>query len=453
MNVRREARETMRLALPIAFGQVALMAMSLVDAAMVGHVSQVELAVVSLGNSLSFAMMCPALGVSMAIEPLTAQAVGAGDDARAWNTVRAGAIACLLLAPPTALATWGAARSLGFFGVEAELLPGVERFVFARLLGLPAYLLFMAGKAFLEARGLVRPIWVGGWFANVLHLGWAALFVFGDRALAWVGLPALGVPALGSLGAGLATSASSYALAAIAWVALWRARPPGARLFSGPRALAPVVRKALALGTPIGLQVLAEVGIFSFATVLAGRLGATTSAAHQIALGVASFSFMGVLGLANATAVRVGRAVGAAELGGPRRAGLVGLGLTTGYMTACALVLVVAGRLIASAFSPDPEVVAAATHLLLIAALFQIFDGVQGVMSGALRGAADSRFAGVANLVCHWGVGLPVAYWLAFGAGWGAPGIWWGLLSGLVAVSVALVLRFWALTSRPIAAV
>jgi multidrug resistance protein, MATE family len=149
--------------------------------------------------------------------------------------------------------------------------------------------------------------------------------------------------------------------------------------------------------------------------------------------------------------VRVGRAVGAGEPGGPRRAGLVGLGLTTTYMLGCALTLVVGGRLIASAFSPDLDVIAAATHLLLIAALFQIADGAQGVMSGALRGAADSRFASIANLICHWGIGLPIAYALAFFAGWGAPGLWWGLLAGLIAVSLALVRRFFVLTSRPIA--
>jgi MATE family multidrug resistance protein len=453
MSVRTEARETMRLALPIAFGQVALMAMNLVDAALVGHVSQAELAVVSLGNALSFAILCPALGVTMAIEPLTAQAVGAGDVARAWDTVRAGTIACLLLAAPTALVTWASARALGLCGVEADLLPGVERYVLARLLGLPAYLLFTSGKAFLEARGLVRPLWVGGWAANVLNFVWSSLLVFGDRALERVGLPPLGLPALGSFGAGLATSASNVALAAIVWAAIWRARPEGARLFAGLRGLAPAARKALALGTPIGLQVFTEVGIFSLATVLAGRLGATTAAAHQIALGVASFSYMGVLGLANATAVRVGRAVGAREFGGPRRAGLVGLGLTTSYMVGCALILVAGRRLVASLFSPDPDVIEAASHLLLIAALFQIADGAQGVMSGALRGAADSRFASIANLVCHWGFGLPVAYALAFFAGWGAPGIWWGLLAGLVAVSVALVRRFWTLTSRHIEAV
>lgn len=451
MSLRTEARETMRLALPIAFGQVALMAMGLVDAALVGHVSQAELAVVSLGNSVSFAILCPALGVTMAIEPLTAQAVGAGDEARAWDIVRAGTLACLLLALPTALVTWASARALGFFGVEASLLPGVESYVLARLLGMPAFLLFAAGKAFLEARGIVRPLWVGGWAANVLNFAWSSLLVFGDRALERVGLPPLGLPALGSFGAGLATSASNVVLAAIVWVALWRVRPPGARLFTSVRTLAPAARKALALGTPIGFQVFTEVGIFSCSTVLAGRLGATTAAAHQIALGVASFSYMGVLGLANATAVRVGRAVGAGEPGGPRRAGLVGLGLTTTYMLGCALILVVGGRLIASAFSPDLDVIAAATYLLLIAALFQIADGAQGVMSGALRGAADSRFASIANLICHWGVGLPIAYALAFFAGWGARGLWWGLLAGLIAVSLALVRRFFVLTSRPIA--
>jgi MATE family, multidrug efflux pump len=454
LKIRRrldEVRETMHLALPIAFSQVALMAMGLVDAALVGHVSQAELAVVSIGNSLVFALCCPALGVSMAIEPLTSQAVGAGDEARAWDTVRAGSLACLLLSLPTALLVWAVAHWLGVFGVEAGLLPGIERFVIARLPGVPVWLLFMAGKSFLEAKGVVRPLWVGGWAANVVNFVFSAVLVFGDRALARVGLPPLGLPAFGSVGAGVSTSLSCAVLAAIAWVAVFRVRPPGARLFSGERSSAAAVRKALSLGLPIGLQVFTEVGVFSLVTVLAGRLGAAAAAAHQITLGIASFTFMGVLGLANATAVRVGRAVGAAEPGGPRRAGLVGLGLASGYMLCCAFVMVVAGRFISSLFSPEADVVSVAAHLLLIAALFQLADGVQGVMSGALRGAADSRFASIVNLICYWGVGLPVAYALAFFAGWGASGLWWGLLVGLVGTSIALSRRFWVLTSRPIA--
>ncbi|HEU4536683.1 MAG TPA: MATE family efflux transporter, partial [Polyangiaceae bacterium] len=239
MNLRHEVRETMRLALPIAFGQVALMAMGLVDAALVGHVSQVELAVVSIGNTVSFACLCPAMGVTMAIEPLTSQAIGAGDEARAWDTMRAGSLACLALSVPTALVTWASVGALGLFGVDPVIIPGVERFVLARLLGLPAWLLFMVGKSFLEARGQVRPLWVGGWVANVLNLVISSLLVFGDGALAWAGLPALGLPALGSFGAGIATGLSSFALAAIVWAALWRSRPAGARFFRGEAPLAP----------------------------------------------------------------------------------------------------------------------------------------------------------------------------------------------------------------------
>ena len=204
----------------------------------------------------------------------------------------------------------------------------------------------------------------------------------------------------------------------------------------------------LRVGTPIGLQMLAEYAIFTAVAMLAGSLGPKVMAAHQIALAVASFMYMGALGIAGATAVRVGYAVGAGR--SPRRAGLLGIGLGALFMTGSALILGFAPRLLASLFSDDPEVVAIGARLLRIAAVFQLFDGIQVVAAGALRGAGEVRIPFLAVVGAHWLVGFPVAWLLGFTLGWGAPGLWWGLTAGLVAASIALAARFLVIVRRPI---
>lgn len=450
---RDEIRATLRLALPIAFAQVALMTMGLVDAALVGRISETDLSAVSIGNSLVFAMVCPAMGVTMAVEPLASQAVGARNLPRAWTSFQAGLVACFLLSIPTMLIAALSPLVLEPLGVDPGVVPAARLFVLARLPGMPMWLVFMSSKAYLEARGITRPLYLGGWFANGLNFVIASVLVFGDGALTKVGLPALGLPSLGSFGAGIGTSISNAFLAGFALFTAWKARPEGARLLSGDRdELRVQTRTLLRVGVPIGLQVLTEAGVFSLVSLLAGKLGARISAAHQIALGLASFTFMGVLGVSSATAVRVGRAIGAREDGGPRRAGLVGLCLSAGYMSVCAAVFLLFPRPLARIFTPDPAVLDVAEGLVRIAAVFQVADGIQGVAGGALRGMADTRFASWANVACHWGVSLPLALLLGFKLGHGAPGLWWALSVGLLLAAAALSIRFWRMSARRIEA-
>lgn len=448
-----EIRDTLRLAVPITLAQVALMTMGLVDAALVGRVSSTELAAVSMGNSMAFAMICPAMGVTMAVEPLASQAVGADEPLRAWTSLRAGVLACLLLSIPTMVLVAMSALVLAPFGVDPSVVPAARLFIWARLPGVPMWLLFMAAKAYLEARGVTRPLYIWGWLANVLNFVVCALLVFGDDALTRVGLSAVGLPKLGSLGAGFATSFSNAVLAVAALGAAWRIRPDGATLLGQRDELVEMSRKLIRVGVPIGFQILTEVGVFSAVSLLVGRLGAVPTAAHQIALGLASFTFMGVLGMSGATSVRVGRAIGAKEEGGPRRAGVVGVGLGALYMAGCGLVFLLAPGPLARLFSEDPAVLSVAENLIRVAAAFQIFDGIQGVSSGALRGAADTRFASWMNVLCHWGVGLPLAIVFGLVMGRGVVGFWWGLSAGLLVVAAALLLRFWRISSRSIAAV
>lgn len=451
---REEVRATLKLAVPIAFAQVALMTMGLVDVALVGRVSAADLAAVSIGNALAFAIVCTPMGVTMAVEPLASQAVGAGDHARAWTSLRAGLVACVLLTVPTVLVALVSPLVFASLGVEPSVIPAARRFVYARIPGMPMWLFFMAAKAYLEARGITRPLLVGGWLANIFNLVVATLLVFGDRTLVRVGLPPLGLPALGSLGAGLGTSIANAVLAGIALYFAWKARPEGARVFGGGWSeLVVMTRKLLRVGLPMGAQILTEAGVFALISILVGRLGARASGAHQIAMGLASYTFMGVLGISSATAVRVGRAIGARDEGGPRRAWLVGMGLVIVYMAGCAATFLFLSRPLARIFTDDPAVQEIAAGLIQIAAAFQIFDGIQGVAGGALRGAADTRFASWANVACHWGVGLPLALLLGFSLAFGTTGLWWGLSAGLVVAAAVLSARFWRLSGRRIEAV
>jgi MATE family multidrug resistance protein len=205
------------------------------------------------------------------------------------------------------------------------------------------------------------------------------------------------------------------------------------------------------IGTPIGLQLLAEIGVFSLVSVLAGRLGRVVISAHQIAMGLASFTFMGALGIGGATAVRVGHAIG--ERRSPRRSGLVGIGLGGAFMSLSAMLFLVARRPLVAIFTTDPAVIELGANLLVVAAAFQLFDGVQVVAAGALRGAADVRFSFVANVAAHWLFGLPLAVWLGFYAGFGAQGLWIGLLVGLALVASLLLWRFIVIAKRSIARV
>jgi MATE family multidrug resistance protein len=255
---------------------------------------------------------------------------------------------------------------------------------------------------------------------------------------------------MGAAGAAIATSlVSALQLALLA--AVIRAVPlPGGRR-PPRRPDARELRAAVRVGVPIGLHMGAEVGVFALVGLLAARLGAIPLAAHQLAISVASLSFMVAVGFGNAGSVRVGWAVGAGDRAGARRAGLAAFGAGGAFMTLTALVFFLFPSAIARAMSDDPAVIAAAVPLLRVAAVFQISDGIQGVGAGVLRGAGETRFTFLANLAGHWALGLPVALALGFAAGVGVTGLWWGFVLGLSAVAAALFARFLRISAREIA--
>lgn len=441
---RSELSSLLRLAGPVALSQLAVMAMSLVDTAVLGRGSVDDLAAASMGRAIVFAASAPAFGIGVATEPLAAQAVGAGEHGRAWAALvaanKASAVATLA-SLPLAL---GLVAALPLLGVDPHLLPKTFAFVLGQLPGIAAFGGYLATRSFLQAYGRTTPILFAALVANIVNAIACSVLVLGDRAFAWVGLGGTGFEGLGALGAGLSASLGNLVLLAIMLLAARALRP------KVPDPPMPA-RTVLRLGLPIGLQLLAEIGVFSLASLLAGSLGAIVVSAHQVALGLSSFTFMGALGVSGATATRVGYAVG--EGRSALRPGLLGIGLGAVVMLAGAFAFSFFPGPLVSIFSQDPEVVALGAQLLGIAAVFQLFDGVQVVAAGALRGAGDVRFAFFANVGAHWLIGLPTSLLFGFTLGLGAPGIWYGLTLGLVTVSVLLAARFVWVARRPIARV
>jgi MATE family multidrug resistance protein len=449
---RAELAALSRLALPLAGAQAGQALMGIVDAAVAGRASALSLAAVGLGNALHIVLAIFGLGIMQGLDPLIAQAFGAGDAPRARHLYRQG----LWLA---ALA--GVALSLPFVPLPALLVPlGVEpalareagRYFLWRMPGLPAFFAYLAARAYLQGLGTGRPMLIATVIANALNVPLDVWLVFGGAALpAWAG-PLRAVPALGASGAAIATAFCTFVQLGVL-VAAIRLRDRAARALPAPsrRPDPAALRAALHVGWPIGLHLGAEVGIFALVGFLAARLGEIPMAAHQLALSLASLTFTFAVGFGQAGSVRVGWAVGAGDRLGARRAGLAALAAGATFMGGSGLVFLLFPGALARAMTGDAALVAAAEPLLLVAAVFQVFDGLQGVGAGVLRGAGETRFTLAANLVGHWLLAFPAALLLGFGAGLGVVGLWWAFVLGLGTVGVLLVARFLSVSSRPIA--
>ena len=413
--------------------------MGLVDLAMVGRLGPAAIGAVGIGSVLFLAVVVFGIGMLLGLDTLVARAYGRGrpEECRRWLVQ--GAWLAGLLSVPLTLAAGGVAASLDRWGLE----PAVERlavpyFSIVVLSVLPL-LLYTAFRRYLQATGLATQVTAALISANAINAAANWLLVFGN----------LGLPALGVDGAAWATCISRVYLASfLAAAILLHARRSPAGPWPRLRPERRRLRRLVGLGWPAAAQVTLEFGVFAAVTALAGRLEAVTLAAHQIVLNVASVTFMVPQGVGAAGAVRVGQAAGRRDPSGVRRAGWAALALGGGFMSAAAVFFVATPHPILRLYTSDPAVMRAGVTLLLVAAFFQLFDGLQAVATGALRGLGDTRTPMVSNLAGHWIVGLPVGYVLCFGVGWGIVGLWVGLSIGLTLVGAALVLIWWRRT-RP----
>ena len=424
-----------RLAVPVVVAELGWVAMGIVDIAMVGRLGPEAIGAVGVGSVLFFAVVVFGIGVLLGLDPLVAQAYGAGrlDECHRWLFHGVGL--SLMLAAPLTLIAAPLIATLDRWGLDPDVQRLTAPYLSKILWSIVPLLFYTAFRRYLQAIGLVTPITAALVSANLINVLINWLLIFGN----------LGAPRLGVDGAAWATCVSRVYLALFLVVAiLGHERRYRAGLWHVPRRLElHRLRRLSTLGLPAAVQVTLEVGVFAVVTALAGRLAPATLAAHQIVLNIASVTFMVPLGVGSAGAVRVGQAVGRLDAPGARYAGWAALALGGGFMTSTAVTFVLAPYAILGLFTTDATVIRVGVSLLLVAALFQLFDGLQGVATGVLRGFGDTRTPMVWNLVGHWVVGLPVGYVLCFEWGWGVVGLWIGLSTGLILVGVMLVAAWW----------
>jgi MATE family multidrug resistance protein len=371
------------------------------------------------------------MGTLLALDPIVAQAVGAHDAEGVRRGVQRGLALTLVLATVVGAALLPGETLLRALRQPADVVPDAARYARASIPGVLPFYAFVVFRQTLQALGRMTPIVVVVLGANLLNawLNWVLM------------LGHLGVPPLGAEGSAWSTSVGRWALALGLLAAGWRElRPAILPVGAGTLRAGPLLR-TLALGVPIGLQMLVEVGAFGGITLMAGLFGSTALAGHEIALNVASLTFMVPLGVATAGAVLVGRAVGAGDMPRARTHAAAALLYGGGFMAVSGAALVAVPRLIAGVYTLDPGALAVAGALLPIAGTFQLFDGTQAVAGAVLRGTGDTRVPLAANVAGFWGVGLPLGAALAFPLGGGPAGLWWGIVAGLAAVAALLLWR------------
>lgn len=423
-TVRAEAGVIWRLAWPVSVGFLGLMGMSVVDTLMVGHLGAVPMAAVALGTSWYFSLAVVALGALRALDPVIAQAFGARDSVGVGRGIARGCAMALLMAPFLMALQFFAVPGLRFLGQPEALLVDAGVWCRTAAWGVPGMMLFSAIRQSLQGLGVQRPVTLAVVVANAVNLVANAVLIYGFD--------------MGPFGAALATAGSQYVLAGCT---VWMARSTLAPYLSGWRSAlsARAILGLCAIGLPLGIQMAMEAWAFHLAGLMMGWLGPTAIAANAVVLNLATLSFMVPMGVSAAAATRVGNLVGA---GLPWAfAGRVAILLGGGIMGGSALAFALLPELLASVYTSDPSVIALVITLLPIAAAFQLFDGLQVVAFGVLRGAGDLRLPALANFLGYWAFGLPLGWWLAFRGGWGAPGIFTGLALSLATVAVLLLLR------------
>jgi MATE family multidrug resistance protein len=445
---RSEVRALAALAFPLVATQLGSQLLSFVDSVMVGRLGAASLGGVGIGNSIFFSATIVGIGCLFGMDPLTSQALGAGEHGRARRVLNDGLRLATWLSLPLMLAVLLAPLLVARAGVDPRTTHEVQRYLLGRAPNVWPLLIVIAQRSYLQAHQRTRPIVVATVLANIVNFVGNALLIYGDDALARVGLRRIGLPALGIFGAGLSSTLSSALSVVVLGLAIRHLDTP--EVHAAAARTPSLSRSILRLGVPLGLQLTAEVGLFAVASVLAGKISVHAAAAHNVAVTLASCTFTVTVGIGAATSVRVGHFVGRDDTPGARRAGLTGLLASVAFMSFGALTFLFAPVPLARIVTNDLTVVEAAIPLLAIAAVFQLSDGLQAVAAGALRGAGDTRASLIANLIGHWLIGLPVAIGLGFGAHMGAPGLWWGLSAGLTVVAIALTARFLHISSRPI---
>lgn len=428
---RGELREMLRLAGPVVFAQVGIMMMGVVDTAMVGRVSPSTIAAVALGHVYWVNLMLPGLGLLLVLDPIISQAVGAKDGEAIARGIQRGIILALALSIPCSLLLIPGELFFGFLRQPPDVTPIAATFSRWSMLGVLPFYLFIVFRQSLQAMNQTRAVVIAIVVANVMNvvLNWA--LIYGHA----------GLPALGAVGSAISTVISRWTMLAVIVAIGWRELHSAIMPWRTESMRLEPLLKMIRVGLPVAFQQWLEVAVFAMGAVWIGWFGTVPLAGHEIALNLASITFMVPLGVGSAAAAIVGRAIGRGDLAAAKRDAVAALVVGVTFMVmAAGLFLAIPGT-IAAIFASDSATVAMAAALIPIAGLFQIFDGIQVVALGVLRGTGDTRIPMFLHLGGFWGIGIPLSLVLGFTVGMGPQGIWWGYVGSLAAVAVMQLMR------------
>jgi MATE family multidrug resistance protein len=431
-SIRGDLLPTLKLAWPVIVAELGWMFMGVVDTVMVGRVAPEAIGAVGLGSILYFSAAIFGMGMLLGLDTFVSQAFGAGQLRECHRWLRDGVHLALLATPPLMAIGFAIVAAMPLMGLHPDVQRLTAPYVTIVSWGSLPLLLYAAFRRYLQALGLVRPVMLTLLAANLVNAFFNWVLIYGN----------LGAPALGVAGAAHATNLGRVFMAVTLLAVILRhehAHKVG--LFDVPflQVEWPRIVRLFRLGAPAATQLMAEVGVFGAVAALAGRIDPVALAAHQVALNLASITFMVPLGLASAGAVRVGHAIGRRSIEGASHAGGAVIALALMAMSASALAFLTGAEPLVHLFTDDPAVVAIGVTLVRVAAAFQLCDGIQVVTTGALRGLGDTRTPMLANLVGHWCIALPIAAIAGFTFDYGVVGMWTGLSVGLTLVGLFLL--------------
>lgn len=439
-----DARGILRLGGPLIVNNVAIAGMGFTDTVFAGRLSAADLAAVAVGHAFYIFFYLTGLGLLMAMSPLVAHAYGAGENSRIGLLARQALWLSQFLAFGLIIPMLFVDDVLLLIGIAPEIIAKAGGFVRAICCGFPAIMAFLALRFVSEGVGWTRPIMytaLAGLVANVIG---CYVFMYGK----------FGFPALGAVGTGVSNAVVMWIMffMMLAYVRRRRVYRPFAIFERFDRPNPPMQREILSLGVPFAGSVMSEGGLFVVAALMMGTLGTAVVAAHQIAINYAALMFMIPLSLHSATTIHVGHALGRRDTPAGRFAGWVGIAMCGAFMSASALVILFFGEHIAALYTQDPDVRPLAAALLLVAAIFQISDGLQIGSAGALRGFKDARVPMLLSLFAYWGVGFPLAYGMGIALGGGPVQVWVGLIAGLSVCALLLSVRYAWISGRALQA-
>lgn len=433
-NIKTHVKETLKLAYPVIIGQLGHMMLGVVDSLMVGKLGAVPLAAASLVNGLILLIIVLGIGMSVALTPLVAIAKGSENHDGCGIILRQGLLVNLVFSILLFAVIYFLADFINYLNQPEEVAVLAESYLKILSFSIIPFMMFQTYKQFVEGLSLTKPPMVILVVANIINILGNWVFIFGN----------LGMPKLGLDGAGYATLSTRIFIAILIFLYVRSSKKlksydPSLR-FRGINW--PVIRKIIDLGIPGGFQMFFEVGGFAFAAVMIGWIGANELAAHQIAINLASITFMVGLGLSIASTIRVGNYLGKKDLEGIKNAGYSALIIVAVVMGSFGIMFIILKNYLPTLYIDDVSVIDIASSLIIIAALFQIVDGLQVVGIGLLRGLTDLRAPMIIAFVAYWLIGLPVAYILGFTLDFGVVGVWISFIVGLSVAAIFFIKRF-----------